>query len=63
MFGNGKKLEVHLDECLRQGTTCSSFTSVCVLIHLFSLHAPSPWSNTTCIVYRLHVVSFYTLYI
>ena len=32
-------------------------------IHLFSLHAPLPWSNTTCIVYTLHVVSFYTLYI
>ena len=28
-----------------------------------SLHAPLPCSNTTCIVYKLHVVSFYTIYI
>ena len=32
-------------------------------IHLFSLHAPLPWSNTTCIVYRLLVFFPYTLYI
>jgi len=32
------------------------------LIHLFSLHAPLPCSNTTCIVYKLHVF-LYSLYI
>ena len=30
-------------------------------MHLFSLHAPLPWSNTTCIVYRL-LVFFPILY-
>ena len=32
------------------------------LIHLFSLHAPLPCSNTTCIVYKLHVFSIVYTY-
>jgi len=42
---------------------CVVYVCLCFLIHLFSLHAPLPYSNTTCIVYRLHVVSLYIIYI
>jgi len=34
-----------------------------VFLQLYSLRAPFPWINTTCIIYSSHVVSFYTLYI
>ena len=44
---------------------CVMCVCVCVWcffnIHLFSLYAPLPWSNTTCIVYRL-LVFFPILY-